>query len=193
MRELDYKKILIVVDMVNGFIREGIMSDKYIEHIIEPQIKLIEKINNNKEGLIFVKEAHSDNSNEFNRYPKHCVKGTSEAELVDELKIYENNAIVFEKNSTSTIFSNGFLSLINKMKNLEEVIIVGCCTDICVMNLAIPLQNYFDEINRNVKIVIPKDCVETYDGDNHNREEYNNIAFKLLEQTGVKVVDKYDK
>lgn len=188
----EYKKLLVVVDMVNGFVREGIMSDKYIEHIIPEQIKLIDSILKDGEGLIFVKEAHKETSNEFNRYPKHCIKGTSEAEVVDELKIYENNALVFEKNSTSAIFSNGFLSMINKLNNLEEVIIVGCCTDICVMNLAIPLQNYFDEFNKNISIIIPKNCVETYNGENHNREEYNEMAYKLLEQTGIRVVDKYE-
>lgn len=192
MEDNNYKKLLIIVDMVNGFIREGIMSDKYIEHIIPNQIKIINDILDNNEGLVFVKEAHKDASSEFNRYPKHCIKGTNEAEIIDELKIYEKDAIVFEKNSTSAIFSKGFLNIFNKMNSLEEIIIVGCCTDICIMNLAIPLQNYFDEFNRNIKIVIPKDCVETYDSDNHNRNEYNEMAFKLLEQTGIEVVNIYE-
>ena len=192
MKELDYKKVLIIVDMVNGFIREGAMSDKYIEHIIPNQINLINNIDKSDCKIIFVKEAHKDNSCEFNRYPKHCIKGTSEVDVVDELKMYEESSIVFEKNSTSAMFSNGFLRIINKMKNLKEVIIVGCCTDICIMNLAVPLQNYFDEFNRNINIIIPKDCVETYNSENHNRDEYNKMAFKLLEQTGIKVVDNYE-
>ena len=187
-----FNKLLIVVDMVNGFVREGVMSDKFIEHIIPEQVRLVEDIIDKKEGLIFIKEAHNDSSREFLRYPKHCVKGTNEAELVDELKVFEDKGLVYEKNSTSAIFSKGFLSDINKMDNLEEIVIVGCCTDICVMNLAIPLQNYFDQMDRSINIVIPKNAVETYNGDNHDRVEYNNMAFKLLEQAGVKLVDIYD-
>ena len=73
------------------------------------------------------------------------------------------------------------------MENLEEVIIVGCCTDICILNLAIPLQNYFDQKDRKVKVTVPKNAVETYNSDVHNREEYNEIAFKLMKQAGINV------
>ena len=30
-------------------------------------------------------------------------------------------------------------------KNVEEIEVVGCCTDICVLNLALPLKNYFNQ------------------------------------------------
>ena len=75
------------------------------------------------------------------------------------------------------------------MTNLEEVIIIGCCTDICILNLAIPLQNYFDQKDRNITITVPKNAVETYDAPNHNRDEYNEIAFKLMVQAGINLVD----
>ena len=74
------------------------------------------------------------------------------------------------------------------MENLSEVVITGCCTDICVSNLAIPLQNYFDENNKEVNIIVPENAVETYDAPNHNRKEYNEMAFKLLTQAGIKVI-----
>ena len=37
-------------------------------------------------------------------------------------------------------------------------------------------------------ISIPKDVVETYSGPNHNREEYNEIAFKIMNNAGIKLV-----
>ena len=101
-------------------------------------------------------------------------------------------ALMHEKNSTSAIFSKGLLENIEKMKKLEEVVVVGCCTDICVINLAIPLQNYFDEKNRDISIVVPTNAVETYDSPNHNAEEYNNWAFKGMNQAGIKLVKKYE-
>ena len=30
----EIKRLLVVIDLVNGFVREGTMADKYIEHII---------------------------------------------------------------------------------------------------------------------------------------------------------------
>ena len=53
------------------------------------------------------------------------------------------------------------------------------------------LQTYFDEQNRNTKIIVPTNAVETYNSDNHKRDEYNEIAFKIMNQTGIKLVKKY--
>lgn len=192
MKKLEeLKKLLVVVDMVNGFVREGNMADPFIFHIIPTQIELIKEILEENEGISFIKDTHSINASEFDRYPIHCVENTKESELVDELVPYEKGSLVYKKNSTSTIFAPKFLSDIEKMKSLKEVIIGGCCTDICVTNLAIPLQNYFDEVNRKVKITIPIDVVETYNSNKHNREEYNNMSFKLMEQAGINLVKTY--
>lgn len=187
------RNLLIVVDMVNGFVREGKMSDLYIEHIIPEQLRLIKMFLSDQQGIVFIKDSHELGCREFERYPEHCVVGTREAELLDELKPFESKALVYLKNSTSAIFAPNFILDIEQMKNLQEIIITGCCTDICDMNLAIPLQNYFDELNRRVDIIVPINAVETYNAPNHNRDECNNMAFKMLEQSGIKLVKKYER
>lgn len=185
MNKSELEKIIIVVDMVNGFVREGAMADSYIEHIIPEIVKIVE---GNKENTIFIKDCHEKGCSEFACYPEHCLKGTSESELVEEFKKYENKDNTYEKNSTSAMFANNFINDIDKMKKLKEVIIVGCCTDICVLNLAIPLNNYFNQTDRKIEIKIPINAVETYNSDMHNRDEYNEIAFKLLKQAGIKLI-----
>ena len=82
----------------------------------------------------------------------------------------------------------GFVDDLEKMVKLKEVVIVGCCTDICVLNAAIPLQTYLDQHDRDVKIKVYKNCVETYDAPNHNRDEYNEMAFKLMAQAGIEII-----
>jgi nicotinamidase-related amidase len=188
----DVKKLLVVVDMVNGFVREGAMASQNIEHIVPEIEELVKKFTEESDKqVVFVKDTHEENAREFKRYPVHCLKGTSESENIDELKKYENMALVHEKNSTSAIFPNGLLENIDKMKKLEEVVIVGCCTDICVINLAIPLQNYFDQVNRDIPIVVPENAVETYDGPNHKADEWNDMAYKFMDQAGIKLIKKY--
>ncbi len=182
-------KLLVNVDMVNGFVKKGAMSDPYIEHIIPEQIRLMEKIKAEQEGIAIIKDTHKKQCREFNRFPAHCIEGTEEAELIEELKVFEKDALMYQKNSTSTIYAPNFIKDVEQMENLKEVIIVGCCTDICILNLAIPLQNYFDEKDREVKITIPKNAVETYEGLNHSREEYNAIAFKLMQQAGIHLIE----
>ena len=190
MKDLNkVNKILINVDMVNGFVNIGAMHDKFISHIIPMQVDLMKSYDENSFSLnVIIKDTHKENCREFKRYPVHCLENTEESELVDELKQFENNnSIIFEKNSTSAIYAKGFLEFIDSLNNLKEVIIVGCCTDICILNLAIPLQNYFDQKDRDVLIKVPQNSVETYDAPNHPRDEYNNIAFKLMKQAGIDV------
>lgn len=182
-----YKKLLVVVDMVNGFIKEGKMSDRDINHIT-PKIKsLVEKFLSEDEAVAFIKDTHTKDSIEFRKYPEHCIDGTSECELISELSSYEKDSLVYRKNSTSTIFASNFMRDIERMKSLEEVVITGCCTDICVINLAIPLVNYFDEHDRDVKVRVPQNAVETFNSETHNREEYNKVALRLMKNQGIGV------
>lgn len=188
------KKLLIVVDMINGFVREGAMASQNVEHIVGEVERLVKEFTEDDDKQVaFVKDTHDEDAREFKRYPKHCVRGTSEAENIDELKKYEHMALVHEKNSTSAIFPQELLDSIEKMKNLEEVVIVGCCTDICVINLAIPLQNYFDQVNRDIQITVPKNAVETYDAPGHDAKEWNDMAFRFMDQAGIKLVKKYER
>ena len=187
-----YKKCLIVVDMVNGFVREGVLHDEAIATIIPRQIELIEKNQEEKELTIFIKDTHDEDAVEFKIFggTKHCVRGTSEAELVDELKLYEGreNTISIEKNSTSYMEAPKFRKLIKELKNLKEINIVGCCTDICDFNGTMALANYFDEWNRDVEIRVHQDAVATYaEG---SRQNYVDAAYLLMDQQGIQLVKK---
>ena len=187
-----YEKCLIVVDMVNGFVREGVLHDDEIAIIIPRQIELIEE--NKKEGglTIFIKDTHDEDAVEFKRFgnTKHCVRGTSEAELVDELKVYENmeDTISIEKNSTSYMEAPAFRELIKELINIKQVDIAGCCTDICDFNGTMALANYFDEWNRDVEINVHQDAVATYAKD--TRQNYIDAAYLLMEQQGIQLVKK---
>ena len=187
-----YKKCLIVVDMVNGFVREGVLHDNNISVIIPRQIELIEEKQKENELTIFIKDTHEEDAVEFKRFggTKHCVRGTSEAELVDELKEFENcdNTISIEKNSTSYMESPKFRELIGKLVNLNEIDVVGCCTDICDFNGTMALANYFDQWNRDVEIRVHKDAVATYCED--VRKNYVDAAYLLMEQQGIQLVKK---
>ena len=52
------KKLLLVIDMVNGFVKEGALADEYINNITPNIIKLIEEFKHNcdccksNEGII---------------------------------------------------------------------------------------------------------------------------------------------
>ena len=187
-RKEELEELLIVVDMINGFIKEGNMADESINHITPKIIELVKKIIEKEEGLAFIRDCHKKDSTEFKKFPEHCLENTSESELIDELKPYEQYGLTYTKNSTSTMFAKNFMNDLEKMKKLRKVIVTGCCTDICIMNLVIPLINYFDEKNRNVEVVVVEDAVETYNAPYHNRDEYNEMSLKLMKQAGARII-----
>ncbi len=184
----NYKKMLYVIDMVKGFVTEGVMHDEYIGHTVEEQVKLIKKFKKENQGIALVGEGHSKDCVEFKTFPEHCVLGTSEADFVEGIREFEEDAKVYRKNSTSALFAPGLMADIEEMKDLEEIVVCGCCTDICVINFVVPLKNYFNQINKDVKIFVVESATETYGAPNHNREEYNEMAYKLMKQSGIEVV-----
>ena len=187
-----YETALIVVDMVNGFVNEGVLHDKNIRKIVPRQLELLEEAEKKGSLIILVKDTHNKNATEFKRFGNttHCIKGTSEAELIDELKPFEqkDNVITVEKNSTSLMESPEFREIVRQAENLKEVNFVGCCTDICVFNGAMGLANYYDEWNRDVTINVHEDAIATYSED--ERGEYIESAKLLMKLQGINLVSK---
>jgi len=193
-----YEEALIVVDMVNGFAREGMLASPLVEAIVPNVVSYVEEARKENRLVIFIKDTHDEDSVEFRKFgdDSHCLRGTKEAELVDELLPYEENAISFEKNSTSFMFSKnpnlryGFMEMLDGLENLKKVKVCGCCTDICVTNGVLPMMNYFDENNRRIEVELLEDAIETYDAPWHNRDQYTEAAYLLLEQQGAQRVKK---
>lgn len=185
-----YEGCLIVVDMVNGFVREGVLHDPNIAKIIPRQIELIKEAKNAGKLIVFIKDTHEENAVEFERFgnTKHCVKGNFEADVVDELKEYEKDGIAIPKNSTCFMEAPLFRKLMEREINMNEFDIVGCCTDICVVNGAIALANYLDQNNRKHVIRVHEDAIATYNED--NRKEYVDAAKLLMQQQGIQLVKK---
>lgn len=126
-------KVLIIIDMLNGFCRKGYPlslpdSTADIEKYIAARIT-----ETTKQGgkVIFVCDSHSLTDPEIgNPYPPHCMKGTVEAEIIDELKPLADKSIVLTKNTLSIFLNTGLEKLLQEFKP-TEVEVTGVCTDIC--------------------------------------------------------------
>ena len=186
-----YKKALIVVDMVNGFVKEGVLHDDSIARVIPRQIELIKEYHNEGELVIFIQDTHTKESTEHKRFPDyHCLKGSGEEEVVEELKQFTNldNTICIPKNNTSFMEAQPFRDVMEEASNIKEFDIVGCCTDICICNGPMGLSCYLDEHNRDSVIRVHQDAVTTFSED--NRQNYVDAAYLLMEQQGIQLVKK---
>lgn len=158
-------KVLIVIDMLNGFCRQGYPlslpdSTGDIEEYILSRGEEILKENGK---VIFVCDSHSMSDPEIgNPYPPHCMKGTVEAEIVDELKPLVNKATVLTKHTLS-IFLNTPLEKILKELKPEVVEVSGVCTDICDLFAVYELRIRGYNVFLSPKGVLPLDPNNQYE------------------------------
>ena len=126
-------KVLIIIDLLNGFCRKGYpLSLPDTTADIEKYIATrITETNNQGGKVIFVCDSHSLTDPEIgNPYPPHCMKGTVEAEIIDELKPLADKSIILKKNTLSIFLNTGLEIFLQEFKP-TEVEITGVCTDIC--------------------------------------------------------------
>lgn len=185
------RELLITIDMVNGFVKEGALAAPSIMRIVPRQLELLEDaINNNDTGLIFIRDSHPVDAVEFKIYGVHCIEESKETELIDELKEYEPYALEYLKNSTNLIFATGLQQDLIRFYNLERIRLMGCLSEVCVENGAIGLRTFFDQINRDVEVCVHSDAIDTFNAPGHDADMINEDAIKKMQANGIKILGK---
>ena len=189
------RKALYMIDMNNGFVNFGNMANPKYNELVNEQLKLINKFRKENQLVNFVLEGHTTDSIEFDSYPSHCVLGTKEAELIPEFINEQNkeNTRTYYKNSINGMLNRNLQDDIKNQDNLNEIVIGGVCADLCVMDFARTFSRYLDEINRRAKIFVVENTIDTYDSLDHNREEWMDIAKKVMTQAGIIMVSNIEE
>ncbi len=191
MKNLEsYEGMLLIVDMVNGFLKKGVLHDPNIGRIVPRIIELINEAHEKGYLVVFIDDTHEKDSVEHRRFPGlHSVRGSGEELIIDELSKYVSmdDTIIIEKNSTSFMEAPGFRKLVQAASNIKNVEIVGCCTDICVFNGSMGLANYYDQWNRLVDIIVHQDAIATFG--EATRQCYIAAACLLMQQQGIQLVN----
>lgn len=183
------KKILVIVDMVNGFLKEGPLADKKIMEIVPNVQNLLENVKFDK--VICFRDAHKKDDEEFKTFPPHCLKGTRESALIDELLPYSKKFIDIEKQTTNGYETTTFKIIWKKLKKETGlIVVVGCCTDICVKNFC---NSILKDKENFTKIVIPDDCVSTFNGEGHNAKDVQEKALDELKKNGAIIIESKKK
>lgn len=182
------KDCLVIVDMVNGFVNFGALADKKINEITPEIVNLVKWAIREDIPIIAFKDTHEKNDIEFNTFPPHCIKGSLECELIPELKKYEEYFYVIEKNTTNGFNTDEFKRIANKF-NFENMIITGCCTDICVKSFALSYKKFLNATNKKTNLFVPSYAVATFDSPTHNAKKANKQALEEMRAAGIQIVD----
>lgn len=169
---------VIVVDMQRGFLEAGnplYCGDKAREIILRV-VDLLRKEAAKGSALLFTADTHDPDDKEFQMFPPHCVRGTAEAEIIPELAEFVARGTVIAKRRYSAFFES---DLARRLADLQadKLIVVGVCTDICVMHTVA------DARNRDYPVEVKATAVASFDPEAH-RWALQHMA-KIL---GAKVV-----
>ncbi|MCM1158729.1 MAG: cysteine hydrolase [Bacteroidales bacterium] len=137
------KKTLIVVDMQNDFI-DGSLGTVEAQAIVEKVREKIKSYQRTGGEIIFTRDSHTRDylhTNEGKHLPvEHCIVGTDGWKIADGLEV--PGAKYVDKPAFGWMKWEEFA--------LEEVELVGLCTDICVVSNALIIKAAYPEIEVTV-------------------------------------------
>ncbi|MBW2476889.1 MAG: cysteine hydrolase [Deltaproteobacteria bacterium] len=152
------KDALVIIDMLNDFVRPGAPLEVPKNREIVPNIqRRIEVARSRQTPVIYVCDAHQPDDPEFSRmgWPPHGVRGTHGARVITELQPGETDPII-EKETYSAFVHTGLDGVLQAL-NVDRLILTGCVTNICIVFTA------YEAVIRGYEVVVPVDCIAEID------------------------------
>jgi len=168
-------RVILVVDMLRGFLEEGnpLYCGDRARRIIPCIQQLLERERAQGTPIIFVGDRHMPGDPEFDRFPSHCVADTHECEIITELSEFAENLMPKQRFSA---FAGTNLEEELRHLGATHVVLCGVCTDICVLHTAASARELGYEVE------VPAACVASFDDKSHQ------FALDHMEKVlGVKV------
>jgi nicotinamidase-related amidase len=173
--ELDVEEIVsdpaqaavVSVDLTNGFCCEGPLASPRVAAIIPAAVRLFRRVHGlGVRHFLLLQDTHDADALEFSAYPPHAVAGTAESQTIDELKDlpFADLFTIMPKNSVSCDIGTDLRPWLEAHPAVTTFIVVGDCTDICVYLAAMYMRLRANVLGlRDARVVVPADCVQTYD------------------------------
>lgn len=135
----------IIIDMQNDFI-DGALGTKEAQAIvprIDAKIMASKKDETVHTDFIFTQDTHGDDyldRQEGKKLPvPHCIRDTKGWQICRQLLPYTLFATVLEKPTF------GCTDLIEEVADYDRLVLMGLCTDICVISNALLLKAFYPE------------------------------------------------
>ena len=135
----------VIIDMQNDFI-DGALGTKEAQAVvprIEAKIVASKKDTSVSTDLIFTQDTHGENYLDTQEGQKlavpHCIKDTKGWNICRQLLPYTLFATILEKPTF------GSTDLIAETAEYDRIVLMGVCTDICVISNAMLLKAFYPE------------------------------------------------
>jgi nicotinamidase/pyrazinamidase len=175
------KKALLIIDMLNDFVQEGgaLYTGEAGRRVIPVISKVLKRARAEKWPVIYLCDQHTSADSEFEMFPTHCLKGTEGGEICSELAPQDGEYIIPKRRYSG--FYGTDLDLTLRELEVDELILTGVCTNICVLYTAA------DARMRQYHVKILKDAVASFDDQAHQfalQEMEKTLGAELVPGTG---------
>ncbi len=143
---------LVVVDMQNDFI-DGALGTAEAVKIVEGVRALVREFDGE---VIFTRDTHKENyldTQEGKKLPvKHCIINTDGWQIekgLDEMR-EKMDCVTIDKLTFGSQGLGEYLSAKNRMNKIDKILLVGLCTDICVISNAMIIKAFLPEVKIEV-------------------------------------------
>ncbi len=178
--------MVVMIDMINGFCNIGPLHSDFVQQMVPDMSIFLDKVIDKNIPIISYRDSHPEDTAEFRDYPPHCVAGTAESDLVDELK--RDVLIDIPKNSTNGFLATNPLELVNG-PNIKHVIVIGCVTDICVRDFATTINKHLQEINQKATVYIVENLTDTFHIEGvHDRQVEHMLSLYQMSNSGIQLI-----
>lgn len=135
------RKALIVVDICEDFVADNgkLTVGKPAQDIVPFILEQMQQTLDDKGVVVFATDNHPEGKD--GGWPPHCDPNTNGVKPFGPLNDWyetnkENSDVIYSPKSTYNAFWQTGLGFQLKIKDVDEVKLVGVCTDICVFNTA---------------------------------------------------------
>ena len=194
------KVAVVCVDVIVGFCNEGALASPRVNGIVAPIARLFTALHERGvKHFVLPQDTHEPDAVEFMSYPPHCIRGTREAETVDELKAlpFSDEFTIVEKNALSAFVDTALPGWVREHPEVETYIVTGDCTDLCTYNLALHLRMDANARQLQRRVLLVEECVDTYDVSvetaqqlgirPHPADVHHVVFLHHMEQNGVEI------
>ena len=142
-----HRVALVSVDLTRGFCCEGPLASPRVAGVIPAVVRLFQRARDlGVRHFLLMHDTHDADALELKALP------------------FSDRFVVMPKNSISCDLGTDLGPWLEAHPAVSRFIVVGDCTDICVYLAAMYLRLRANVFRlRDVRVVIPADCVQTYD------------------------------
>ena len=150
-------KALIVVDMLNDFV-VGELANPRSQQIVEPIQRLLGHARRAGWVVVFSNDAHGPDDPELRVWGEHAMAGTVGAQVIEELRPEPGEHEIISPKHAYGAFDGTGLDEQLRALGVDEVVIAGQHTHICVRHSS------YGALIRGYAITVPRDAVCAFEG-----------------------------